>query len=109
MTSIHPNPGKVITVISKHQDHPITKRRRYQAKDRRERSYFWFHTNLTLQSFVNTIDTVLIPPANAQAVPLPINAGNIAAVFGPTPSVAQQAAAVQGFAPTAGLITQTAG
>lgn len=46
-----------------------------------------------LQSYINTIDTVLIPPKNAPAGSLPVNAGNIGVNFGPAPSASQQEAA----------------
>lgn len=62
-------------------------------------------TVMDLQSYINIIDEVLIPPSGAQAAPLPISAGNTAAAFGPAPSIAEQAEAAQGFAPTAGIST----
>ena len=38
-----------------------------------------------LQSFINIIDAVLLPPNGTQAAPLPISAGNIAASFASAP------------------------
>ena len=55
--------------------------------------------SLFLQSYVNIIDTVLIPPSGAQPAALPASAGSITATFAAVPSAAQQAVE-QGLAPS---------
>lgn len=65
---------------------------------------FVHESNLAcLQSFINIIDEVLLPPGGAAAAPLPISAGYIAAAFGPAPSIKVQAPDIEESAPSASL------
>ena len=67
-----------------------------------------------MQSFIDIIDAVLIPPKNAATGALPANAGNIALSLGPAPSAAQQqavltASSTDSSSPTASQAVTVAG
>ena len=77
------------------------------SKHRRGMSQLEFTSPaLTMQSFINVIDAVLIPPPDAKAASLPVNAGSIMAYLGaPTPS--DMAPATEATAPAGSGLTAT--